>query len=443
MRPLLILLSATCCLAGPPVDAGVHVRLAGFEAGKNGLPAGWSVWAPRAEISPRAFLDVTRYRTGPASLALSGNSNPAVHGGWDYVVEGVQPGKWYRFTAWYRAEGVSYEPVQVLAKLRWETADGKRTGPPEFPVAVSVREGWKRLTADAPANRGAARVRIQLLLANAPQATVWWDDISFEEIPPPPPRNVTVAAVKFEPRGAGSGKEAVRRAVEVLDRTLPGKTDVIVFGESLTWAGMRGPMADAAEPIPGPSTEQLGAAARARHSYVVAGLTEREGAAIYNTAVLIDRQGRVIGKYRKTHLPYTEIEEGITPGSAYPVFETDFGKVGMMICWDTEFPDPARGLALGGAEIILVPIWAATETLMRARAMENRVFLAASNYTNPSLIMDPKGESLAVATEQGSAAVATVDLNRRYDWGGLGNMRGRIVREMHAEIPLIRPGFVH
>ncbi|MCC6390941.1 MAG: hypothetical protein IT167_10070, partial [Bryobacterales bacterium] len=71
------------------------------------------------------------------------------------------------------------------------------------------------------------------------------------------------------------------------------------------------------------------------------------------------------------------------------------------------------------------------------------VFLAASNYTNPSLIMDPKGESLAVATEQGSAAVATVDLNRRYDWGGLGNMRGRIVREMHAEIPLIRPGFIH
>ena len=76
---------------------------------------------------------------------------------------------------------------------------------------------------------------------------------------------------------------------------------------------------------------------------------EREGTAIYNTAVLIDRDGLLVGKYRKVNLPYDEFEDGITPGSDYPVFQTDFGKVGMMICWDSQFPDAARALAGGAA----------------------------------------------------------------------------------------------
>jgi predicted amidohydrolase len=150
----------------------------------------------------------------------------------------------------------------------------------------------------------------------------------------------------------------------------------------------------------------------------------------------------VAGKYRKVHLPYDEFEGGLTPGSAYPVFQTDFGKVGMMICWDSEFQDPARALALAGAEIILLPIWDATLPLMRARAMENRVFLVSSSYGDPSMILDPKGQELAAAIDRGSAAAATLDLNRRWEWGGLGDMRQRIQREQHLEVPLKRPGFV-
>ena len=70
-------------------------------------------------------------------------------------------------------------------------------------------------------------------------------------------------------------------------------------------------------------------------------LYEREGPAIYNTAVLIDRAGNLAGKYRKVQLPYEEIEGGLTPGSDYPVFQTDFGTVGLMICYDSEFAKPA------------------------------------------------------------------------------------------------------
>jgi predicted amidohydrolase len=92
--------------------------------------------------------------------------------------------------------------------------------------------------------------------------------------------------------------------------------------------------------------------------------------------------------------------------------------------------------------VILLPIWDGTETLVKARAMENRVFLVTSSYGDPSLILDPKGEVQASATQQGTAAIATIDLNRRYIWrGNLGAMRERFMKELRLDIPIRRPGF--
>ncbi len=193
--------------------------------------------------------------------------------------------------------------------------------------------------------------------------------------------------------------------------------------------------ADVAEPIPGPTTARLGEMARRKHSYLAAGIYEREGPAVYNTAVLLDRAGNLLGKYRKVYIPREEMEAGITPGSDYPVFRTDFGMVGIMICWDVQYADPARELARRGAEIILLPIWGGNEALAKARAIENHVFLVSSGYDHPTYIMDPNGEMLSVAKERGQAAVATLDLNRRYveeKW--LGEMRGRFMKELRVDM---------
>ncbi|MBL8235399.1 MAG: carbon-nitrogen hydrolase family protein, partial [Bryobacterales bacterium] len=118
----------------------------------------------------------------------------------------------------------------------------------------------------------------------------------------------------------------------------------------------------------GPTTESLGKVAKQRKAYIVAGIYEREGGAIYNTAVLIDRAGEVAGKYRKVYLPREEVEGGLTPGAHFPVFSTDFGKLGLMICYDVFFSDPARHLTNQGAEIIAMPIWGGDEDLAKARA---------------------------------------------------------------------------
>src|SRR6266542_210849 len=103
-----------------------------------------------------------------------------------------------------------------------------------------------------------------------------------------------------------------------------------------------------------------------------------------------------------------EVEAGLTPGSDYPVFRTDFGTVGLMICYDVFFADPARALATKGAEMILMLIWGGDQTLGKARAIENKVFLIASGYDYPTYVMDPDGEILSLAQQQGAAAVATI-----------------------------------
>jgi predicted amidohydrolase len=124
------------------------------------------------------------------------------------------------------------------------------------------------------------------------------------------------------------------------------------------------------------------------------------------------------------------------------VFRTDFGKVGLMICYDVFFAEPARALANQGADMILMPIWGGDESLAKARAIENGVFLVASGYDHPTYIMDPYGERLSQAREQGSAAVATVDLAKPYRWQWLGDMRTRRMKELRMDVAVPQPGLM-
>lgn len=427
---ILVLVGALSCAA----QTAVH--LSGFHSEPGSLPAGWRTWSQRAEIAPRTFVDASRSHIGKGgSLAISGGSNVAEYGGWEYAAP-VEAKKWYRFVAYYRGVGLTYEPLQVLSRLDWQTAAGTRAGLPDYAWRTTLEGEWRRVTLEAPAPEGAAAVKLQLFLGNAPYGTVWWDDISLDPIAAPAPRNVVIAAIKLRPeRITGTPADSIRQFLEAIEHAVPGKTDLILLPEGTTVIATGKDCVDVAEPIPGPTTERLGEFARKRNSYVAAGIYERDGVAVYNTAVLIDRQGKVAGKYRKVYLPREEIESGLTPGNDYPVFETDFGKVGMMICWDQQYADPARALAMRGAELILLPIWGGDLTLGKARAIENHVFLASSGYDYPSRILSPDGEIVAVAEKQGTAAVATIDLNRRYVHDFLGDMRERFMKELRLDVP--------
>jgi len=140
-----------------------------------------------------------------------------------------------------------------------------------------------------------------------------------------------------------------------------------------------------AEPIVGPSTEQVMAACRELNVYVVLGLLERDGDKCYNTAVLLGPHG-LVGKHRKLHLPYMGIDRFVEPGDLpLTVYDTEVGKIGMGICYDLMFAEHSRVLALQGADILVFPSsWpkvgrVLSDYIVPTRAIENRVFCVAVN----------------------------------------------------------------
>jgi N-carbamoylputrescine amidase len=187
-----------------------------------------------------------------------------------------------------------------------------------------------------------------------------------------------------------------------------------------------------AEPVPGPTTDRLGALARELRVVVIASLFERRAPGLYhNTAAVIGTDGRILGLYRKMHIPddplYYE-KYYFTPGDlGFPCFETEFGRIGTLVCWDQWYPEAARLASLRGASVLFYPTaigWHPSEkeengaaqldawrTIQRSHAIANGVYVAAVNrvgYEGPpghglefwgsSFIADPFGQVIAGAS---------------------------------------------
>lgn len=408
----------------------------------DAIPAGWRTWSQRPETMPRVSVQAGESLGEPGALVVAGGGNTAAYGGWERELQGITAGKWYQFETNYRAQNVKAENWQVVARIDWRGAENRRKGQPEY-AAWSTREGkWTHLKSTVQAPEGATTARLQLFLLHAPQGTVWWDAVSFREIATPQPRKVNLASVNLYPRKTGSKQASLDAFAKIVREKVPSGADLILLPEGITVAGTGKSYLEVASTVPGPDTEFLGKLAREKNAYIAAGIYERVGDAVYNTAVLLDRKGALVGKYRKVYLPREELEGGITPGDGFPVFDTDFGRIGMMICYDVFFPDPARALAAQGADLILLPIWDGPEQLSVARALENNVFMAVSSYGHPTCILNPNGNVIATAPDNGTVAYTTIDLNRSYRDEWLGDMRTRRLREIRSDIPLPAPGLL-
>lgn len=216
----------------------------------------------------------------------------------------------------------------------------------------------------------------------------------------------------------GDKKENIRRIEQKATEARQEGADLVIFPElSLTGYTMRDQIYDLAETIPGPSTTVLEQLARKTHTHLVFGmpeLTQKGRATIYNTSVLVGPRG-FIGRYRKIYLPTHSVFEEkryFRPGYRPAVFETDLGKIGLIICYDVFFPEVSRLTRLEGAEIIVCisasPSTRRTyfEILTKARAIENTVFVAYVNlvgvenglhFWGGSRLIGPDGKVLAKA----------------------------------------------
>jgi predicted amidohydrolase len=232
----------------------------------------------------------------------------------------------------------------------------------------------------------------------------------------------------------GHAEQTLSNVCEWIDKAAAEGADLVLFPELVLSAGyaLGERYRKVAETIPGPSINAVAKRAAERSMYVIVGLAEKSANdALHDTAVLIDRKGKILGKYRKTHL-YPPTESVFSPGQDLPVFRTDFGTVGLLICYDLEFPETARILALKGAEMIfhLVADWPqgvpglperVFDLSFRARALENRIVIAVCNrvgndpdlrshFYGLSRIIGTQGEIVASADQGEKMFVAEVDL---------------------------------
>ncbi|MFI5380335.1 MAG: carbon-nitrogen hydrolase family protein [Tepidisphaerales bacterium] len=391
-------------------------------------PDGWQFSAPREEIAPRAW--VVRGAGDSYGLALAGRGDESVNGKWVRRVP-VTAGQHVTFSARYEGKDIQTPRRSVLARVLWFDEKGKQVEQAEFPLPVAGvdAQGLKRMAATYAVPKAAREASIELHLRWAANGQVVWRDVTLTPAAPPTSRPVRVASVNHRPRGTKSPQENLEQFAKFIDEAGAAKADIICLPEGITVCGTGLKYAAVAEAIPGPSTQFLGECAARNKAYVVAGLYEREGKAVYNTSVLIGRDGKLVGKYRKVCLPREEIDGGISPGTTYPVFDTDLGRVGMMICWDLSYPEVARELSARGAEMIFMPIWGGNETLAQARAIENQVYIVASGYDFRTAIYDKSGQTIAKSKDASGVIYADIDLGQRLLWPWLGDWRSRIWQE--------------
>ncbi len=390
--------------------------------------AKWTVWAARPGLSPETEIVPT-----PQGAVLRMHSPRfECYGKWIATAPEVVPGRAYQFDVLFRTEGVASEDVSVAAILTWRVPNGKGLGQRDYAdVAPSPGGEWKRLSRLIVAPKGTASLGIELALRWTAGGTVYWRNPTLREAEAPASRPVRIVTTRMRLTPKPTVESNLAAMSAIVDRAGAEKPDVILLTEAPSDRGVSGSLEQLAETIPdGPSTRMLAEKARCYHSYIAVSLHEKEGGTIYNTALLLNRRGEVAGKYRKVHLATAEGERGITPGSTFPVFQTDFGMVGMLVCWDNWFPESARALRLKGAEIILLPIagdggpghW---DPISRARAIDNGVYLVSSStYNNPSRIIDPNGEVLAETMD--GIAVKEIDLAQhwRVRWLSVGDAGG-------------------
>ena len=273
----------------------------------------------------------------------------------------------------------------------------------------------------------AVQIKIELELMDK-GTDAEWTDVTLTECEAPAPRCARVALAFIKDFGARTVEDCEKKIYDAIERTAACKPDLMVLSEEMLTFGT-GTGLDYAESDDGKVCTGVRALAKKHGCYIVYNFLEKRGEDYYNTSMLIGRDGETVGKYSKTQLTLGELERGLTPGDEYPVFETDFGRVGMLICYDHYFPHTADLITEAGAEIICVSTIGDSAEKGVARAMDNGVYMAICGHHTynrhgwgPGKIISPTGDMLAMTDNEEDIAYADIDFSKRIRrrWLSLG-----------------------
>lgn len=345
----------------------------------------------------------------------------------------VQPQKTYALEAQCETEA---DICDVYAIFTLFQKDGAMTIREHF--ETTERDGNTiRYGAVFKAPDNVVEMEVELWLKGRDQAVLWQKAVcaECEEIPE---RMVKIALGYIEPEydHAHTYDENRQKILDSIDACGSRDADLIVLSETSYSLGVSKQSAyEDFETEEGSMCAAIREKARQFGAYIVYNFHERDGEDYYNTSILIDRNGNTAGKFRKTHLTVTEFDMGLTPGEEFPVFSTDFGKIGMLICFDQFFPRTAERLADNGAEIICVSTIGDACEKSSARAMDNGVYFAVCGTQcvnacghQAARVIAPDGKILAQTGKSRMPAVCSINLNekKRMEWLSLGPAHSEI-----------------
>ena len=245
------------------------------------------------------------------------------------------------------------------------------------------------------------------------------------------PRPAVVGVCSFRQAGAPDAETLLRDTLAMIDAMAAQAAqqgwplDLAVLPEA-SFEFANGNVEEVAEDLDGPIVAAVAERARRHHTYATAPVPLRRDGRVYNSVVLLDRQGEPVGTYDKVFpvmMGDGSLEYGITPGREFPVFDLDFGRVGMQICWDVAFADGWQALANQDAELVLFSTNPAVPLALRGYAWQHGYYIAASTVHPVAPVVDPIGRVVAATSADRQVVVVRVNLDYRvvhsncmWDW---------------------------
>lgn len=261
-------------------------------------------------------------------------------------------------------------------------------------------------------------------------------------------RNIRVSTISFS--GAGSGGEPAEKvernreaAMKLVEQAVLDKPDIVVLPEFFNVLGLNAQQwFEAAETVPGPTTEMFGKVAMWHNCYIVLPFPERKNNRVYNSSVLLDRQGMPVGSYHKMHPTIGEIEAGITPGRESPTFETDFGRVAFAICFDLNFRDVAESAATGKPDLLIFSSMYRGGLQTQIWAHDLSLYVVSSITGPHSMIVNPLGHVIAMSEAYNPIISRIINLDYVVCHIDYNNTRWQALKEKYgrdAELEVASP----
>lgn len=257
-------------------------------------------------------------------------------------------------------------------------------------------------------------------------------------------RRIWVSTTAFGGAGGPTMQDNIDKAASLIDRAAIDRPDIICLPETFGQVGVpHESSAEVAEPVPGPTTEMAMERARRYETNLICPLIEARDGVLHNTAVVIDRQGHIVGTYEKLHpvttsMDFTVFEGGVTPGQTPRVFDLDVGRIGILICFDVQWPADWARLSELGAEIVFWPSAYDGGFPLQARAWDHHYWMVSAVQSHHSRIIDITGEILLESGSRTPVIGMEIDLEKRYLHTDFNGSQVQAIRQAYGRDVSIR-----